>query len=122
MHEQLSRKKDLELHCERLTIDPNGCLVDNPEGTFLIRVQGDSMAGAGILPGDLLVVDSSIDAKAGNIIIAEINKKLTLKRLIRNNGSIVLKPENSLYNPITIRKNDKFSIRGVVKYVIRDYI
>ena len=122
MYEQVSRKEDLELHCERLTIDPNGFLVDNPEGSFLIRVQGDSMAGAGILPGDLLVVDSSINAEIGNIIIAEVNKKLTLKRLIKNNGSVMLQPENSSYKPITIRKMDKFSIRGVVKYVIRDYV
>jgi len=62
-------------------LDLNNYLIKNPPATFFVRVSGDSMIGAGIHPGDLLVIDRSLDPSNGKIIITVINGELTVKRL-----------------------------------------
>ena len=61
--------------------DLNKYLIKNPPATFFVRVAGDSMIGAGIHPGDLLVVDRSLEPKDKNVIIAALNGELTVKRI-----------------------------------------
>lgn len=102
-----------------LELDLNEYLIKNPKNTFLVRVSGDSMIGAGIYANDLLVVDRSLQPIHGKIIIAVINGELTVKRLYNNlKGEIKLMAENDHYPPITIDDSMEFSIWGIVTYVI----
>lgn len=93
-------------------------LVKHPAATFYVRVSGDSMIGAGIHSGDLLVVDRSLEAKSGNVIVAALDGELTVKRLYRKNGLLRLLPENPQYQPIEIQTQQSFEIWGVVTNVI----
>lgn len=93
-------------------------LVKHPAATFYVRVSGDSMIGAGIHSGDLLVVDRSLEAKSGNVIVAALDGELTVKRLYRKNGLLRLLPENPEYQPIEIQLQQSFEIWGVVTNVI----
>ena len=75
-------------------IDLNQYLVKHPASTFLVRASGNSMINAGIFPNDILVVDKSIKAENGNVVIAIIDGELTVKRYLKKRSSIVLQPEN----------------------------
>lgn len=87
----------------------------NPDSTFLMRVTGFSMVNAGINSGDIVVADKKKVPKNGDIVIAEINKSLTIKRLIIENNRYVLKAENENYPTISIKDDDTLNIWGVVK-------
>ena len=100
--------------------------VENQEGTmpwrdpgcFALRVRGDSMIGAGILSGDLVVVRPQQNADDGQIVVARIEDEATVKRLRRRNGQVWLLPENENYPPI----DGTFAeIVGIVKAVVREY-
>jgi DNA polymerase V len=93
-------------------------LVKHPAATFYVRVSGDSMIGAGIHSGDLLVVDRSLEPKNGNVIVAALDGDLTVKRLYKRNGVVRLLPENKDYQPIEIQDGQSFEIWGVVTNVI----
>lgn len=93
-------------------------LVKNPAATFFLKVTGDSMIEASILPGDLMIVDRSIEARHGKIVIASVNNELTVKRLYHKNGEIKLIPENKKYSPIIIENEAELKIWGVVTNVI----
>ena len=97
-------------------IDLNAHLIHNKEATFLFRVKGDSMSGIGIYPGDMLVVDRSLDAKHNDIVIAVLNNEFTVKRLYRRGGVVKLIPENNLYLPMVIKNGEELTIWGVVTY------
>ena len=99
-------------------IDLNQQYVKNPSATFFVRVQGHSMIGAGIHDNDMLVVDRSLEAQNGAIVIAVVNGELTVKRLLLNDGSLFLMPENPDYEPIEIKGFMDFHIWGVVAHVI----
>ena len=77
------------------TFDIVDHIVRHPEATFFMRVAGDSMIGAGIFDGDLLVVDRSIEAMSGDIVVAVVNGEFTIKRFRRNGSTIELVPENT---------------------------
>lgn len=94
-------------------------LVANPSKTVLITVKGDSMIDAGIHPGDVVVVEKRISANTGEIVVAIIDNEFTLKRLHKERGRIVLKPENKAY-PV-IRPKGELEIFGVVVGVFRTY-
>ena len=83
-----------------------------------VRVSGDSMTGAGIFNNDLLIVDRSIEAVDGKIVIAAVNSELTLKRLKHLDNQMVLMPENPAYDPIAITEDMDLKIWGVVIHVI----
>ncbi len=100
----------------KLSLDEH--LVSRPEATFFLRVQGDSMIGAGIHDGDLLIVDKSLTPQHDSIIIAEIQGELTVKRLYRKNGEIALLAENPAYRPIPIREESQLVVWGVVTNVV----
>ncbi|MBA2652783.1 MAG: translesion error-prone DNA polymerase V autoproteolytic subunit [Tatlockia sp.] len=101
-------------------LDLNDHLIKHPAGTFFVRASGDSMTGAGIHNGDLLVVDRSIQAANGNIVIAALNGELTVKRLSQSKDRLQLLPENSNYPPIEINEGQDLVIWGVVTYVIHE--
>lgn len=100
------------------SLDPKKLLVRHPAATFFVRVQGDSMLGAGIHPGDILVVDRALEPKEGNIIVASLDGAFTVKRLSLKNQAVLLLPENPKYSPIEIGREADFRIFGVVTYVI----
>ncbi len=99
-------------------LDLNEHLIRHPAATFFVRVNGDSMKGAGICPGDILIVDRSLEAESGRIIIAVINGEFTVKRLARKNQDIYLEAEHPNYPPIHIEKDWDFQVWGVVTYII----
>ena len=99
-------------------LDITKYLVKHPAATFYVRVSGDSMIGAGIHSGDVLVVDRSLEAKSGNVIVAALDGELTVKRLYQKNGLLRLLPENPEYQPIEIQLQQSFEIWGVVTNVI----
>ena len=98
----------------RKRIDLNEHLILNREATFIFRVKGDSMTGAGIYEGDELLVDRSIDARHGNIVLAVLNSDFTVKRLYHRGGVVKLLAENPLYPPILIKEGEELVIWGVV--------
>ena len=100
------------------SLDLNEHLIQHKEATFFVRVQGESMIGAGILNGDLLVVDRALEAVDGNIVIAVVDGELTLKRLSRRNGQVRLLPENPCFHPIEFNDDQTLEIWGVVTNVI----
>ncbi len=99
-------------------LDLNQQLVKHPAATFIVRAAGDSMTDAGIRSGDMLVVDKSLEAQHGKIVIAALNGELTVKRLSKTGGRVQLLPENSKYSPIDITDEQDLVIWGVVTYVI----
>lgn len=96
-------------------------LVKNPKESFLLKVSGDSMIGAGIDDGDLLVVDRSIEPRHGKIVVASINGQVTVKRLRRDKKGIKLEPENCKYKPILIEKTDNLHIHGIVVNTLKNH-
>ena len=102
-------------------IDLNAHLVTHPAATFVVRVEGDSMIGAGIRDGDLLVVDRSREAVSGAIVVAVVDGELTVKRLRVGRQGVRLEPENPAFKPIVVRENAELVIWGVVAHAIRSY-
>lgn len=99
-------------------LDLNTHLIKHPAATFFVTASGDSMIGAGIASGDMLVVDRSLEATHGKIVIAALNGELTVKRLSRHGGKVQLVPENNRYKPIDITGDEELVIWGVVTHVI----
>ena len=99
-------------------LDLNKHLIKNPPATFFVRVSGDSMEGAGIHDGDLLIVDRSVEPKSGKVVIAVLNGELTVKRLRISRGKYSLEPENKNYSIQKITKDMEFEVWGVVTNVI----
>lgn len=100
------------------TLDLNHHLIKHPAATFFVRVTGDSMIGVGIHSGDLLVVDRSLEATDGHVIVAALDGELTVKRLSKQGQTIRLLPANPNYQPIEIQPQQDFEIWGVVTNVI----
>ena len=103
------------------SLDLNAHLVQHPAATFFVRVQGDSMTGAGIHHGDLLVVDRALEPKSGAIVVAVINDELTVKRLKIEGARIWLMPENPRYPALEIREGMELVIWGVVAHAVRSF-
>lgn len=95
-----------------------GTLTWDAPGCFALRVRGDSMVGAGILSGDLVVVRPQPTANDGQIVVARIEDEATVKRLHRRDGQVWLMPENDCYEPID---GSNAEIVGLVKAVVREY-
>ena len=103
----LDRRLDLHQH-----------LVRNEAATFFLRAHGESMLGAGIHDGDLLIVDRSMDAAHRKVVIAALDGELTVKRLLHREGRVLLAPENPQFEPIDITESEFVHIWGVVTYVV----
>ena len=102
-------------------LDLNEKLIRNKEATFLLSVQGDSMKDAGIMDGDILVVDRSIEPQDGKIVIAALDGELTVKRLSIKSTGTWLVPENDHYPPIAVREESDIVIWGVVTATISQF-
>ncbi len=101
------------------TLSLDELLIQNREATFLLKVSGDSMSGAGILPGDMVLVDKGQTPKSGDIVIAEVDGQWTMKYLRKRGDSVTLLPANPKYKPITPKS--ELRIGGVVTAVVRKY-
>lgn len=101
-------------------LDLNKRYIQNPAATFFVIAAGDSMINAHIEEGDMLVVDRSIEATHGKIVIAAINGELTVKRLSNIAGRVQLLPENPKYKPIDVTEGHDLVIWGVVKHIMKD--
>lgn len=102
-------------------LDINDLVVKNPASTFFVRVEGDSMIGAGIFSGDVLVVDRSKDPKDGLIVVAAVNGELVVKRLSVEGESAFLLSENENYEPIVVGDGEECFIWGVVVGSVRQF-
>ena len=103
-------------------IDLNEHLISNPFSTFFLRVKGESMINAGIRDKDLIIVDKSLIAKPGNIVIAMIDGEFTIKRLSIKNDELYLKAENDHYPDFRFKNHIDVQIWGVVIYSIHSYL
>ncbi len=103
-------------------IDLNEHLISNPFSTFFLRVKGDSMINAGIKDKDLIIVDKSLIAKPGNIVIAMIDGEFTIKRLSIKNDELYLKAESHNYPDFRFKNHIDVQIWGVVIYSIHSYL
>lgn len=101
-------------------LDLNDYLVKHRASTFMFDVCGDSMRNVGIFDGDKIVVDRSVEARHGNIIVAILNGEHTVKRLYATEGIVELHAENPLYRPIRIREAEELHVFGVVVGVVRN--
>ena len=101
------------------SLDLNEYLVTNPPSTFLVRVSGLSMQDGGIFPGDILVVDRSLNAEHGKIIVAVLDGEMTVKRLMKGAEGWLLQAENCRFKSIRIGEKSELTVWGVVVAVVR---
>ncbi len=106
-------------------LDINDLVVKHPASTFFVRVEGDSMVGAGIFSGDVLVVDRAVEARDGHIVVAALNGELVVKRLSvdgpRGTTRMTLVSENEDYAPIVVGEGEECYIWGVVVGSVRQF-
>lgn len=100
-------------------LDFNDLLIQRPAATFAVRVAGESMSGAGILPGDIAVIDRSITPVTGCIILAIVDGEFTLKTYRKRGAQISLEPANPAFRPLHIIDGMTFECWGVLKAVVR---
>ncbi len=105
-------------------IDLNKELVRHPDATFYVRVTGDSMLQAGISDGDVLVVDRSLEAGDGAVVICFLDGEFLVRRFSFSGGAgkvktVMLEAANPAYKPIRITQGTDFSVWGVVTYIIK---
>ena len=101
----------------RISIDQE--VVRNEDATFYARVSGESMQGAGLDDGDLLVIDRSMEPKNGKIAVCCIDGEFTVKRLKVVEDGVFLIPENPKYQPIKVTEENELIIWGIVTYVVK---
>ena len=101
------------------TLDLNRLCISHPAATYFVRARGDSMIGAGIDDGDILVVDRSITPTNRRIIIASVNGEFTVNRFEKTSTRMRLLPENPAYKPITITPELGAEFFGVVTFIIK---
>lgn len=110
-----------------LAVEDPSDVISVPDGLFrtvpdvLLRVEGDSMVGAGIFDRDLVAVALRRDADSGEIVVARLDEEITVKRLRRRGAAIELVAENPAYPSIAVGTARDFAIEGVVLGVIRRY-
>jgi len=100
-------------------ISLDNVLVKNKEATFYAKASGNSMTGAGIDDGDILVIDRSLESQNNKIAICFIDGEFTVKRIKIEGDNVFLMPENKNYKPIQIAEENELIIWGIVTYVIK---
>ena len=100
-------------------LDLNAFLVKRPAATFFVRVAGDSMDGAGIYDGDILVVDRSLRPASGDIIIAAIDGEFTVKYFRKDSEGVRLEPANANYPVFRMKIGERLEYFGKVTGVVR---
>jgi DNA polymerase V len=101
----------------RLSIDE--LLVNNKAATFFVRASGDSMEGAHIASGDILVVDRSVEPKPGMVAVAAVRGELVVKRLAKKGRALLLVSEHEAYEPIVVEDEGDCIVWGIVVGVVR---
>jgi len=104
----------------RLSLDEH--LIQHKDSTFFVRAKGNSMIGAGIFDGDLLVVDRSLNPVSGDIVIAVVDGDLTVKRLMKRGNEIFLKPENHRFKEIEFKDGQELQVWGVVTSTVKQFV
>ncbi len=94
-------------------------LISNKEATYILKVNGDSMIDAGILPGDMLLVERGAQPRDGDIVIAQVDHEWTMKFFRRRGAAVFLEAANKDYQPI--HPQEELTIAAVVRAVIRKY-
>ena len=95
-------------------------LVEHEAATYYLRVSGTSMTGAGIHDGDILVVDRAVEPADGDVVVAALDGELTVKRLRKRTGQVVLVPESGQHDPIPVRDGQELVVWGVVRHVVHE--
>jgi DNA polymerase V len=103
-------------------LDINDLVVKHPASTFFVRVEGDSMEGAGIFSGDVLVIDRSLTPKDGSIVVAAVYGEMVVKRLQAEGDTHILASANDHYEPIIVNGSDDCFIWGVVVGSVRQFV
>ena len=88
---------------------------------YLVTIDGDSMQGAGIYPGDLAVVDRGVEPLNGQVVVALLNNDPICKRLCIRGKSVILQSENPRYPDLQVMEGDDLSIWGVITYTVRSH-
>jgi DNA polymerase V len=104
-----------------LKIDLNKELISNPSSTFYGRVKGSSMQDAGIVDGDILVIDKSLEPQDGDMAVCFIDGEFTLKYIKIEPDAVYLIPANPAFHPIKVTEENHFCIWGVVTYSIKKH-
>jgi repressor LexA len=102
------------------TMSLDAYLIANKEATYILKVTGDSMMEAGILPGDLLLVERGVTPRDGDIVIAQVDREWTMKCFRRRGSTVFLEAANKAYQPI--HPQEELTIAAVVRAVIRKYV
>lgn len=103
-------------------LDINEYLVEYPSATFLIRVEGLSMKDAGILPGDILVVDRSKNIVSGDVVVALLDGQFMVKRFVKKQGKIILQAENKDFEDVQISSEAELTVWGKVVGSFRKFL
>ena len=104
------------------SLDLNEHVIKHPSATYFVRASGDSMNGAGIFNGDLLIVDRSLEPIHGKVVIAEVDGQLTVKRLSKLKDDFSLQSENASYPPIELQEGNEVVVWGVVTHVLHNLL
>ena len=102
----------------RISLDK--ALVKNPHTTFYAKANGQSMKGAGIDDGDIMVIDRSIEPRNNKIAVCLIDGEFTVKRIKKTKEELLLMPENNDFQPIKVTEENQFVIWGIITYVIKN--
>ncbi|BCK87788.1 protein UmuD [Sideroxyarcus emersonii] len=103
----------------RLSLDEH--LIQHKDSTFFVRAKGNSMTGAGIFDGDILVVDKSLDPSAGDIVVAVVDGEFTVKYLIKQGETVILKPANARFKDIEFSDGQELQVWGVVTSTVKQF-
>ena len=106
------------------SLDFNREIIKHPAATFYAKVLGQSMEGAGIDTGDIVVVDRALEPRDGDIVVACLNGEFTLKYIDlsqKDQGIICLRPDNDRYEPFYMHEGDELVVWGVVSSVIKRF-
>lgn len=101
------------------TLDLNRHVIKNPSATFYARIKGDSMIGADICDGDVVVIDKSLEPTDGSIAVCFIDGEFTLKRILIKQEKVWLQPANPAFPAIEITEENHFIVWGIVTFVIK---
>ena len=99
-------------------LDLNEHVIRHPSATYFIRASGDSMTGAGIFDGDLLIVDRSLEPVHGRVAVVEVDGQLTVKRLFKLRGRFRLQSENANHPPVELQEGNEVVVWGIVTHVL----
>lgn len=105
---------------EGSTLSMDKMLVKNPLATFYAKADGNSMMGAGIDDGDIMVIDRSLEPRDGKIAVCFIDGEFTVKRIKINKDGLYLMPENKAFQPIKVTEDNKVIVWGIVTYVVKE--